>query len=171
MEKEFYKEIAKMKQILRRGWLLRNVPGRVESDAEHTFSMLMLALEIMAKNDTKLDQLKVLKMIAYHELCEIDAGDMTPQDNVSQADKYYKELKGVERISSQYHIPELKAFWLEFEENKTKEAQFVKALDKYDAIMQAKIYADEFKMPKLYEEFKNNGIEKFNFIETFRHKR
>ena len=82
----FYEEIAKMKNILRKGWLIRNVAekcgGRVESDAEHTFSMILLALEIMSKRKLNLNQEKVLKMIAYHELCEIDYGDHTPMDNI-----------------------------------------------------------------------------------------
>ena len=36
----FYEEIAKMKNIIRQGWLIEELSssGRVESDAEHTFS-------------------------------------------------------------------------------------------------------------------------------------
>ena len=45
----FYNEICKLKQVLRRGYVLKNVPGRIESDAEHCFSMQVLALEIMSK--------------------------------------------------------------------------------------------------------------------------
>ena len=49
----FYEEIAKLKTTLRKGWLMRNVGefARVESDAEHTFSMMMLALEIMSREN------------------------------------------------------------------------------------------------------------------------
>lgn len=168
MEKNFYIELAKMKQILRRGWLLRQVPNRVESDAEHTFSMLMLALEIMAKNKTGLNELKVVKMIAYHELCEIDAGDTTPIDNVTKEEKFKKEQIGTKRIAEEYNMPEILALWQEFEENKTPEAKFVKALDKYDAIMQAGQYAKEYNRPDIYEEFKSNSIDMFNFIEHIR---
>lgn len=154
----FYDEIAKLKNILRKGWIIRNIGdhARVESDAEHTFSIIMLALEVMQKKDLKLDQLKVIKMIAYHELCEIDAGDTTPFDHVSKEEKYKKELACVERLTKEYNMPEIKTLWLEFEENKTLEAQFVKKIDKYDAVMQSKVYSQMLKNDELYNEFHGN---------------
>jgi len=87
-----FDEVFKMKNLLRRGWILREIPNRTESDAEHCYSMIMLALEIMTKNDLKLDQLKVLKMISYHELGEIDTGDFTPVDKIDKKEKYEREL-------------------------------------------------------------------------------
>lgn len=154
---DLYREIYKLKQLLRRGWLLRDVPNRTESDAEHCFSMMILALEFMSKNNLDVDQLKVLKMIAYHELCEIDAGDTTIVDNVPKEEKFKKEYEGIKRVAKLANMPEIEELWLEFEERKTKEAKFVKMLDKYDAVMQSKIYSEEYDMPALYEEFYGNG--------------
>jgi len=157
MAKTLFDEIFKMKNLLRRGWTMRDVPNRTESDAEHCYSMIMLALEIMSKNDLKLDQLKVLKMIAYHELGEIDTGDITPVDKIERKEKYQKELVGVTRISEEYEMPEILELWLEFEENKTPEAQFVKKLDKFDCVLQSKVYSEIYHKPELFEEFKSNG--------------
>ena len=112
---------------------------------------------MMAKNDLKLDQLKVLKMIAYHELGEIDTGDITPVDNVDRSEKYKKELEGVKRIANEYEMPEILDLWLEFEENKTPEAQFVKKLDKFDCVLQSKVYSEIYDRPELFNEFKTNG--------------
>lgn len=154
----FYEEIFALKNVIRRGWILRNVEGRLESDAEHTMSMIFLAIFLMKKNDLKLDELKVIKMAAFHELCEIDAGDVTPVDHVDKKTKYENELRAIERISSEYDMPEIKELWLEFEENKTPEAQFVKKLDKFDAVMQAKIYSEKgLAKPEVYEEFYQNS--------------
>lgn len=155
--KTFYKEISELKNIERRGWKRSNVKGRLESDAEHTFSMIMLALDIMSHNDLKLDELKVLKMISYHELCEIDAGDTTPFDNVTHEEKFNKEYSCIKRLSEQYNMPEIEKLWLEFEECKTPEAQFVKHLDKFDAILQAKNYADSQNRQDIYEDFLNHN--------------
>ena len=152
-----FDEVFKLKNLLRRGWLIREIPNRTESDAEHCYSMTMLALEIMAKNDLKLDQLKVLKMIAYHELGEIDAGDMTIVDKVPKDVKYQKELAGITRISKEYDMPEILDLWLEFEECKTPEAQFVRKLDKFDCVLQSKVYSEIYDKPELFEEFKTNG--------------
>ncbi|MEG1581953.1 MAG: HD domain-containing protein [Clostridia bacterium] len=151
----FYEEIYKLKTIIRKGWQERDVQGRVESDAEHTFSMALLGLEIMSKNKLKLDELKVLKMIIYHELCEIDVGDITPFDKVSKEDKFNKEHACIKRISKDFNMPEIENIWLEFEECLTSEAKFVKKLDKYDAVLQSQIYAESQNKPELYLEFKN----------------
>lgn len=165
---KLFDEVFKMKNLLRRGWVLCNIPNRTESDAEHCYSMIMLALEIMSKNDLKLDQLKVLKMIAYHELGEIDAGDFTPADNISKEDKYNKELIGVTRISNEYEMPEILELWKEFEECKTAEAQFVKKLDKFDCVLQSKVYSEKYDRPELFEEFKSNGKDYYYDMKKFK---
>ncbi|MBO5954789.1 MAG: HD domain-containing protein [Clostridia bacterium] len=163
-----FDEIFKMKNLLRRGWILREIPNRTESDAEHCYSMIMLALEIMSKNDLKLDQVKVLKMIAYHELGEIDAGDITIVDNVSKKEKYDKELAGVKRIAKEYDMPEILELWLEFEENKTPEAQFVKKLDKFDCVLQSKVYSEIYDRPEVFEEFKTNGKDYYSEMKKYK---
>ena len=165
---KLFDEVFKMKNLLRRGWTLRDIPNRTESDAEHCYSMTMLALELMSKNDLKLDQLKVLKMIAYHEIGEIDAGDFTPVDNISRKEKYDKEYIGVKRIAEQYEMPEILALWEEFEENKTPEAQFVKRLDKFDCVLQSKVYSEIYNKPELFEEFKSNGIEYYEHMKKLK---
>ena len=154
----FYKEISKLKNLERRGWKKCNVEGRIESDAEHTFSMIMIALDIMNHNKTNLDELKVLKLIAYHELCEIDAGDVTPYDNISPEEKYEKEYECIKRLSKEYDMPEIKSYWLEYKELKTPESKFVKALDKIDAVEQSKIYSLTQNRPDIYQEFYSSNI-------------
>ncbi len=165
---KLFDEVFKMKNLLRRGWTIREVPNRTESDAEHCYSMIMLALELMSKNDLKLDELKVLKMIAYHEIGEIDAGDFTPVDNITRKEKYEKEYIGVKRISDQYEMPEILALWEEFEENKTPEAQFVKKLDKFDCVLQSKVYSEMYNKPELFEEFKSNGKEYYEHMKKLK---
>lgn len=165
---KLFDEVFKMKNLLRRGWTLRDIPNRTESDAEHCYSMIMLALEIMSKNDLKLDELKVLKMIAYHEIGEIDAGDFTPIDNITKKEKYEREYIGVKRISEEYEMPEILELWKEFEENKTPEAQFVKRIDKFDCVLQSKIYSEMYNKPELFEEFKENGKEYYEHMKKFK---
>ena len=144
---KFYEEIYKMKTILRKGWLRRKVSdtkaNRVESDAE-----------IMTKKNLKLDQLKVLKMALVHDLCEIDAGDSTPFDNITPEQKHNLELKCMKRLSVESQMPEILDLWKEFEENKTPEAIFVKKVDKLDAILQSKVYSEIMNdNNKLFDEY------------------
>jgi putative hydrolase of HD superfamily len=156
MAKDLYGEVFELKKIERTGWKKRQVQGRRESDAEHIFSMTILALEIIAKNNLKLNVEKVLKLIAYHEFGEVDTGDLTPFCGVSREEKFKLEKAGVKRIAKDHNMPEIEKLWLEFEECKTPEAIFVKKIDKYDTVRQARLYAQEQNRPELYEEFYNN---------------
>lgn len=150
----FYSEIYKLKKLIRRGWFLRKAcKERYESDAEHIFSTCMLALEVIQKKELHLDVEKVLKMILYHEIGEIEVGDLTPADHVSKEEKYVKEYFAVKNVSERANMPEILDLWLEFEDNRTKEAQFVKKMDRLDAVLQSKIYSDENQNDELFKEF------------------
>lgn len=59
-------------------------------------------------------------------------------------------------------MPEILTLWQEFEEGKTPEAQFVKEMDKLDAIMQSKIYVDSENRQDVFEVFKNYSLDIFN---------
>ncbi len=46
----FYSEYIKLEQVLRKGWLMCNVPAdRIESVADHTLQLIMLA-NVLQKN-------------------------------------------------------------------------------------------------------------------------
>ena len=168
---ELYKELYKMKNLIRRGWILKNMSdkesGRKESDAEHVFSMMMIAWKIMKEEKLKLKKDKVFQLILCHDLGEIDVGDITIDDGVDQEEKFQKEVVAIERISKEYNMPEIKKLWLEFEENKTPEARFVKAMDKLDALLQCKTYAKMNNRPEVYQEFYNNAKELIKGYEKY----
>ena len=96
----FYNEIFKLKNLERTGWKDFDVQGRIESDAEHIFSCLTLALDIINKKKLNLDVEKVLKMLLYHEMGEIDFGDHTPREHLPKEYKHNQEKIGVSRIST-----------------------------------------------------------------------
>lgn len=166
---KFYDEIEALKQLVRRGLVLRfgDLDIRLESDAEHIFSCQMLALKIMADKKLKLNQEKLLKLILFHELGEIDAGDITPVDNINTSDKFKMEKEGVDRVSKVFNIPEMLLLWEEFEENKTPEAILAKVIDKLDTLMQVKRYSKRFNKPEVYEEFYNNAKDKIKGYEEY----
>lgn len=155
---EFYRKIYKLKTIVRRGWKTKNLQvPRLESVAEHITSTTLLAIAIIDKKKLKLNLGKVLKMIAIHELGEIYVGDITPFDNITKTEKYKKELAGIKTIAKILDDNSLIELWKEFEEKKTPEAIFVKKVDKYDSVLQAKIYSEITKDGnKLFNEFKTN---------------
>lgn len=167
-KRDLYSEIFSLKLLERTGWKQNQIRGRIESDAEHTFSMIMLAFNIFAKNDLELDKMKVLKMITYHELGEIDAGDITPFQKISKQEKFDKEYAGIKRLSLQYNLPEIEMLWLEFERAESKEAKFVKLLDKYDTIKQAEQYAIQENRPSLFKQFYNFNKTSFEEMKKYK---
>lgn len=130
----------KLKQELRHSWLSN---GRQESVAEHVFSMSLLAMLLFHEIETKVDQLKVLKMIIVHDLVEIYARDITAfevntRESRALKDKNEKKAlkKLISRISSIRAKKEIEELWEEFQANKTPEAKLAQACDKADAVIQ-----------------------------------
>lgn len=157
---EYYKEINKLNEIIRTGWLRRNVPlDRLESVGEHIFTVALLALAVIDKYDLKLNVEKVLKMILIHELGEIDVGDIPMIDTEERKDKHERELKGVTRIVKVIGEPWILELWEEFEAKETEEAKFAFKMDKLGAIMQAKYYSELLQNNNLFDEFYSNGTE------------
>lgn len=164
----YFKEINKLNEIIRTGWLKREVPlDRLESVGEHIFTMALMSLAVIDKYSLDLNVEKVLKMILIHELGEIDVGDIALPTGEQIKKKYEGELNGVKRICSVLKEDWMLELWLEFEEKKTKEASFVYKMDKLQAVMQAKYYSELINdNDKLFEEFYENAIFKCgNFLE------
>ena len=88
-------------------------------------------------------------------------------DDISTNQKYLKEQAGVRRVSGVFGQPEYYDLWVEFEENKTKEAKLAKVVDKLDCVMQAKYYAQKLNRPELYHEFYENAKEKIKGYEEY----
>ena len=170
---KLYQELYKLKNTIRKGWLIRDAKsetGRVESDAEHCFSMALLGIEIMQKENLPIDQQKTMKMILFHELGEAKIGDITPFDGVTKEEKFQQEKLAVEQIAKECDMPEILSLWLEFEEGESAEAKFVNMLDKFDSVMQSKIYSDEAKDgEKIFKEFYNRYFEKFKKFDKYLH--
>jgi putative hydrolase of HD superfamily len=111
------------------------VANRNETTAEHTFSTIALA-EYFLKKHKKLNELKTLKLILYHDYCEIYAGDKFIFEK--DENKENRENEAVKKLSKE--LPkeignELKKYWKEYLQNKTKEAKFAHAMDALDAVI------------------------------------
>jgi 5'-deoxynucleotidase YfbR-like HD superfamily hydrolase len=104
-----------------------------ESVAEHIFGMHVLANYFLPLEDPReqLDKVKILNQITWHELDEIEAGDIVT---------HFKTAADVERAMATLPtvlngLPEhlrsvSSALFEEYEARETQEAKFVKALDK-----------------------------------------
>jgi len=132
---EFLHKAEKLKTLLRHSWLSTN---RQESVAEHTWRIILMAIILEPEMDHKINLIKVLKMLTVHDLAEIYAGDHHAWRNKLR-NKYELEKKGLTKLLKTLppkQKTEIFNLWQEYEDKKTPEAKFAKALDKLETIDQ-----------------------------------
>lgn len=133
----FIKEIDKLKYIVRKTKLLHS--DRPENDAEHSWHLAVMAIILSEHSNASIDVLKVVKMLLIHDIVEIDAGDTFIYDQQKNHDNTAEERKAAERIFGllpQAQALEYIAIWEEFEEKKTDEAKFARAMDRLEPLLQ-----------------------------------
>jgi len=141
---KYYVLCNKLKDIVRTGWKYRNVQReRVESVAEHIFGVQMLAIAMKSEYQYDIDILKVIMMIAVHELWETIIWDLT-QFEISKEKKKELEHEAVHNILKDLIDGEkIEKLFLEFDEHKTKESIFVYQCDKLECDLQSKLYDED----------------------------
>ena len=134
---DFLPLAERLKRELRHSWLS---DGRRESVAEHTWFMALMALLTHRRLEEPVSLERVLSMAIVHDLAEVEVGDIPYfETGDRKARKAELELAAIERIAAMLPAPEgemVKQLWLEFEEGKTAEARFVRALDHLEVQVQ-----------------------------------
>lgn len=142
-------EITKLKILnkLKSVYRANSLDNRKESAAEHTWSALMLADYYSAMVRQNLDMLRVYQLLMYHDIVEIYAGD-TPVDPTNDVeDQKEKELVAAEKLRGELPDSLQNKYWelfTEFEAEQTAEAQFARAIDTLDAMIQALDYREDW---------------------------
>lgn len=113
----------------------RLVEDSTESVAEHIYGMHICALYFIPLENPRgdWDQSRIFKMITLHDIDEIDTGDVIGYTKTDAMRKVEAEAMRVVMGKSPKHIQELMAEVIdEYEAQETKEAKFVKAIDKFE---------------------------------------
>lgn len=134
---EFIKEIDRLKTIVRQTYLMD--ASRQENDAEHSWHITLMAwlLEEHWK-ESRVNILRVMKMLLVHDIVEIDAGDTFAYDVKGQEGKWEKEQRAAERLFGllpEDQSGELMELWLEFEQQETAEARYAVAMDRVQPLL------------------------------------
>ena len=146
MDLNQFRILNKLKSVYR----VSKVGDRNESTAEHTWACLMLADYFLEKYDYNLDKKRVIDLLMYHDVMEIEAGDVSVYDNEPAEQKKAREEKALQKLISSLtreHAARLKSLFHEYEESKTREAQFALAIDKFEPVIHNLDY------PKIWNEF------------------
>jgi len=132
----FVLELDKLKTVLRQTLLTDS--SRRENDAEHSWHVAAMALLLGEYAPAGVDPARAAKMLLFHDVVEIDAGDTFIHDEAGNATKAAREQAAAERLYGM--LPpdqgrEFKALWQEYEDRATPTAQFADALDRLQPIM------------------------------------
>jgi putative hydrolase of HD superfamily len=133
---QFIVEIDKVKNIFRQSKLFHE--NRFENDAEHSWTICIMALMLKEYSNFSVNIEKVISMLLIHDIVEIDAGD-TFLYSGNRNNAYEEEAKSAERIFGLLEKEQKDYFikiWNEFEERKTNEAKFSAVFDRLEPIIQ-----------------------------------
>ena len=133
---DFILEIDKEKNIFRQTHLSGH--GRNENDAEHAWHMAIMAYLLQEYSNEKIDVARVMLMCLIHDVVEIDAGDTYAYDAEGLKTQKAREEAAKERLYSMLpddQKADLTAIFDEFEERKTPEAKFARALDNLQPLL------------------------------------
>jgi putative hydrolase of HD superfamily len=127
----FLLEVDKLKEVFRRSYLLTS--QRRENDSEHSWHLAVMAMVLAEHADDPVDGVRAVKMCLVHDIVEIDAGDTYCYDEAGNEDKAERERRAAERLFGL--LPEdqgleLRELWQEFEQGRSPEARFARAVDR-----------------------------------------
>ena len=141
---KYYVTCNRLKNVIRTGWKDWHVKkDRIESVAEHIFGVQMLAIAMKSEYGYEIDLMKVIFMLAVHELGETVIGDLT-QFQIGREEKEKLEHEAVHQVLTELlDGDQIEALLLELDARETKEALFAYQCDKLECDLQIKLYDEE----------------------------
>lgn len=118
-----------------------------ENDAEHSWSVVLICMLVASRVEAelgiKIDQTKLLKMAAIHDLAEITTGDTKTWDEAARVNKETKERSAIRELMNKLPpdlAEELILIWEECEKRETIEAMIVKSVDRFDPVIHRTVF-------------------------------
>ncbi|SDU95106.1 HD domain-containing protein [Pseudomonas mucidolens] len=132
----FLREIDRLKSVIRQSPLLDS--SRKENSAEHSWHLAMYALILSEYANGPVNTARVIQMLMLHDIVEIDVGDFPIHGGASSEVQAELEDTAAQRLFGLLPQPQNDAFlslWREFEDAKTDDAAFAKALDRFQPLL------------------------------------
>jgi putative hydrolase of HD superfamily len=141
---EFWKLALMLKREERRGWRKRIQPDRIESVADHSFAVAIMAMIEADQRGLRID--KTLTLALLHDLEEAITGDLTPSRKRRAGSEWVRKKRNhaITTILSRLprdKQPYYRKLWTDLKTNRTPEAKLVHQLDKLEMALQASQYA------------------------------
>ncbi len=134
----FVAEAGRLRGILRQTRLAD--PPRRENSAEHSWHLGVMALALAEHAPPGTDLARVIAMVLLHDLVEVDAGDLFAYaSEAEQRRQQAAERAAADRLFALLPADQaerLRGVWDEFEERRTPEARFARALDRLQPMLE-----------------------------------
>jgi len=133
----FLHRANELKTVMRYKSSLRE---RGDTVADHSWRLTLMILVIGTELDIPLNVEHAMKLALLHDLAELKTDDVDAYDvikeNVSRTEKQKNELAAMHDILGDISFGDtIFAWWQEYEDQKTTEAKFVKALDRIEGFL------------------------------------
>ena len=132
----FLVEVDQLKTVLRRSPLA--AADRRENDAEHSWHLALMVVILAEHSDEPIDVGHTVELVLLHDLVEIYAGDTPLYDSAAGVDQQEREVAAADelfRLLPADQAVRMRALWEEFEERRTPEARFAKAMDRLQPLL------------------------------------
>jgi len=147
------------KEELRRGWVVHKISNKPEHVADHLFSSALMSYIFATRRG--LDAGRCAEMALVHDVYKAVGGDIptrtykkdwviTPEEHGRLAERDTAKMLSLlpERDAREIH-----KLWREYVQQKTKEAQLVKGIDKLDFIIQSILYSKNVRDKERFRDF------------------
>jgi putative hydrolase of HD superfamily len=159
----YFLEINKIKDVKR---YAPYDPVFLESVADHSFLMIVMATKFIEELKLDLDYKRVVKLAMHHDYCEI--GLAADYDTVKASkDKKYKaekssfESRNIKELGDRLG-GDIADLYKEYEAQQTPESRFVKALDKLEAcVYEMTRGVEHFKDPEFIALYPKEAVNNF----------
>ena len=148
----------------------RDFSKHSESVAEHIFALHFLATYFLSLEDPdhNLDREKIHNLITYHDFGEIIRGDIPYHIKTEEDQKREEEdtEKALSTLPSSLQILARES-WQDYKEKRSKEAEFVYALDKIEPLFELFDPINELSLKRTKFSYKDHFQRKFIATENF----
>lgn len=129
-------EVDKVKLIMRRSKIFDG--SRFENDAEHSWTICVMALLLLEYANFPVNLERVVKMLLLHDIVEIDAGDtfLYSKERKGAAQKEKKAAARIFGLLPTKQCQEFMEIWHEFEARESNEAKFAAVFDRLEPLLQ-----------------------------------
>ncbi|CAK85048.1 unnamed protein product (macronuclear) [Paramecium tetraurelia] len=160
---KFFNIAQQLKFVKRKGWTRFPPIKEVESVADHSWMIQMIALSLPTN---ELNKDKCIKIALLHDLAEVIVGDIIPSENMPANEKKQKEDNAMRMMVQDLDEDiknELYSIHKEYENGESIEAEVVRELDKLEMLFQAFDYEQKYNV-RLDEFYSCEGRIKTKYV-------